>query len=191
MKRVQLTAAVVLISLLASSFLPLSAAATTPTLGLPPAALPSYTYYINGTSEHYTITSPNWDTLFTSVFNNQSMISYNWSQNATEDLIIFDLSYSGPNSFGVQFINALSSVGAPSAANFTVAFKKVENLNSKVTSGGSPLTNIQALNSGAYPGFSWSKPKVKPLSTEYRDAAIVVGIILATFVLYFYFNRKR
>lgn len=192
MKVVQITAAILLLSLLGASFaLPASAAATTPTLSLPPATLPSYTYYVNGTSEHYTITSPDWGTLFSSVFNNKSMVSYNWSQNTTEDLIIFDLSYSGPNYFGSQFITALSTIGGPSSQNFTKAFKIVENHNSLVKSGGNTLTNLQALNAGAFPGFDWSHPRVKSLSAEYRDAGIVVAIIVATFVLYFYFNRKR
>lgn len=192
MKSSQLAAAVVLFSLIAVSFVPFaSSAASTPTLSLPPATLPAVTYYINGTSDHYTISDPQWQLLFSGVINNRTIVSYNWSQNSTEDLIVFDLSYTGLNPFGVELISALSYIGSPTIANFTLALHKVGGSNSLVQSGGKTLTNMQALNAGAYPGFSWSQVKVKPLSAEYRDAGIVIAIILATFVLYFVFNRKR
>lgn len=192
MKRSHLTAAIVLFSLLAASFVPFaSSASNSPTLSLPPSTLPAVTYYINGTSDHYTISNPQWQILFSSVINNRSLISYNWSQNSTEDLIVFDLSYTGLNPFGVELISALSYIGSPTAENFTLALNKVGGASSLVTSGGKTLTNMQALNAGAFPGFDWSQIRVKPLATEYRDAAIVLGIILVTFVLYYMFNRKR
>ncbi len=192
MKRAQVTAAVLLVSLLAASFLPFaSTASSTPNLGLPPATLPVVTYYINGTSDHYTISTPQWQLLFSEVIDNRSIVSYNWSQNASQDLIVFDLSYTGLNPFGVQLISALSYIGSPTIANFTLALHRVAGANSLVQSGGNTLTNIQALNAGAFPGFSWSQPQVKSLSAEYRDAGIIVAIIIATFVLYFVFNRKR
>lgn len=192
MKSTRLTAAVILFSLLAASFVPFaSSAATQPTLSLPPTTLPAVTYYVNGTADHYTLSTPQWSLLFTDVFNNQSIVSYNWSQNSTEDLIIFDLSYTGLNPFGMELISAISLIGSPTAANFTLALKKVGGAQSLVSSGGKTLTNMQALNAGAYPGFSWSQIKVKSTSSEYRDAAIITGIIAATFILYFVFNRKR
>lgn len=192
MKKIQFTAAIVLLSLFAASFTPfVSAASSTPTLSLPPATLPAVTYYINGTENHFTISNPQWQVLFTDVINNKTIVSYNWTQNATEDLIVFDLSYSGLNPFGIDLISALSSIGSPTAENFTKALNKVANADSQVQSGSKTLTNIQALDSGAYPGFSWSQPRVKSLSAEYRDAAIVGAIIAATFVLYFYFNRRK
>lgn len=191
MNKAQFTAAIVLVSMFAVTFAPVAAASSTPVISLPPATLPAYTYYINGTENHYTITSSEWSGMFTSVFNNRTLITYNWANNTTEDLILFDLSYTGLNSFGREFISALSFVGAPSAQNYTKAFENVKNLNSLVQSGGSTMTNLQALNTGAYPGFSWSQPKVKSLTSEYQDAAIIGAIIAATFVLYFYFNRRR
>lgn len=192
MKKFQLTAAVVLLTLFAASFVPMvSSAATTPTLNPPPSTLPAVTYYINGTENHYTISGPQWQILFSDVINNRSLVAYNWSQNTTEDLIVFDLSYSGLNTFGVQLVSALSFIGSPTAQNFTLALKAVSGMPSQVKSGGNTITNIQALNSGAYPGFSWSQTKVKSLSAEYRDAAIIVAIIALTFVLYFYFNRRK
>lgn len=192
MKKTQITAAIVLFSLLAASMIPFASSATsTPTLSLPPATLPAVTYYLNGTSDHYTLSEPQWQLLFGSVINNRSIVTYNWSQNSTEDLIVFDMTYSGLNHFGVELISALSFIGAPTVANFTLALHRVGGQNSLVQSGGKTLTNMQALNAGAYPGFSWSQIKVKPLSTEYRDASIIAGIIVATFVLYFVFNRKR
>ncbi len=192
MKSSHLTAAVVLFSLLAASFVPFAAsAATQPTLSLPPTTLPTVTYYINGTSDHYTLSTPQWQLLFSDVFNNRSIVSYNWSQNSTEDLIMFDLSYTGLNPFGVELVSALSFIGSPTVANFTLALHKVAGAKSLVTSGGNAITNMQALNAGAYPGFSWSQVKIKSTSSEYRDAAIILGIIAVTFVLYFVFNRKR
>lgn len=192
MKKFQLTATLLLISLLAASLAPMvSSASTTPTLSTPPSTLPTITYYINGTENHYTISNPQWQIFFSDVINNQTLVTYNWSQNTTEDLVVFDLSYTGLNTFGVDLVSALSFIGTPTAQNFTLAFQKVANSPSKVTRGGTILTNIQALDSGAYPGFSWSQSKVKSSSAEYRDAAIVVGIVAATFVLYFYFNRGK
>lgn len=192
MKSTHLTAAVVLFSLLAVSFVPFAAsAATQPTLSLPPTTLPTVTYYINGTENHYTLSTPQWQLLFSDVFNNRSIVSYNWSQNSTEDLIMFDLSYTGLNPFGVELVSALSFIGSPTIANFTLALHKVAGAKSLVNSGGNTLTNMQALNAGAYPGFTWSQVKVKSTSAEYRDAGIILAIIVATFVLYFYFNRKR
>ncbi len=192
MKRTQLSAAVVLVSLLAVSFLPFASSATsTPNLNLPPPTLPAVTYYINGTSNHFTVSTPQWQLLFSGVFDNRSIVSYNWSQNATQDLIVFDLSYTGLNPFGVQLISALSFIGSPTVANFTLALHRIAGANSLAQSGGKTLTNMEALNSGAYPGFSWSQPQVKSLSAEYRDAGIIVGLIAITFILYFVFNRKR
>lgn len=192
MKRLQLTATLLLISLFAASLAPMvSTASTTPTLNAPPSSLPVVTYYINGTANHYTISNPQWQILFSDVINNKTLISYNWSQNTTEDLIVFDLSYGWLNTYGAQLISALSFIGAPTAHNFTLAFQKVANSPSLVKRGGTTLTNIQALNAGAYPGFSWSQAKVKSSTSEYRDAAIIVVIVAATFFLYYYFNRGR
>ncbi len=191
MKKIQVLAALAFFSVFIIALAPASSAAQTPTITLPPATLPAYTYYINGTENHYTISNPQWQLLFEKVFNNQTMVTYNWSQNTTEDLIVFDLSYTGLNHYGLALITQLSAIGSPSAQNMSEAFNNTKNGQSLVKSGGSTLTNIQALDAGAYPGFSWSQVKVKPLSSEYRDAGIIVAIIAVTFVLYFYFNRKR
>ena len=191
MKKLQVLAALAFFSVFIIALAPASSAAQTPTITLPPATLPAYTYYINGTENHYTISNPQWQLLFEKVFDNQTMVSYNWSQNTTEDLIVFDLSYTGLNPYGLELITQLSYIGSPSAQNMSKAFNNTKNAQSLVKSGGSTLTNIQALDAGAYPGFSWSQVKVKPLSSEYRDAGIIVAIIAVTFVLYFYFNRKK
>ena len=170
---------------------PISAMGSTPVLNPPPSSLPSVTYYINGTENHYTISTTEWNSFFADIIDNSTYVTYNWSANSTQDLIVFDLSYTGLNPYGLDVITALSSIGFPSVQNFTIAFKMTENQQSLVTSGGSHLSNIKALDSGAYPGFSWSKPRVVSLYDDYRDAAIIVAIFAATFVLYFYFNRKR
>ncbi len=191
MKKIEVLAAMALFSVFLIAIAPASSAAQTPTISLPPATLPTVTYYINGTENHYTLSNPQWQLLFNDVINNKSLISYNWSQNLTEDLIVFDLSYTGLNPYGLALINQLSFIGTPTVQNFSKAFNATKNDPSLVKSGGTTLSNIQALNAGAYPGFTWSQIKVSPVSDDYRDAAIIVGIIAVTFVLYFYFNRKR
>lgn len=191
MKKIEVFSAMAIFSVLLIALAPASSAAQMPTLTTPPATLPAITYYINGTENHYTLSNPQWQILFNDVYNNKSMVSYNWSQNLTEDLIVFDLSYTGLNPYGLALVNQLSFIGSPTAQNLSAAFNNTKNGASLVKSGGSTLSNIQALNAGAYPGFSWSQIKVKSASAEYRDAAIIVAIIAVTFVLYFYFNRKR
>lgn len=181
--------AIALVAVLALA--PFVSSASTPTLNPPPSSLPSMTYYINGTTTYYTIDNTEWQSFFSDIIDNKSFVSYNWSSNTTQDLIVFDLSYSGLNPYGMQLVLALSTLGFPSVQNFTKAFWMVANETSQVTSGGTHLTNLKALDSGAYPGFTWSKPRVASILTDYRDAAIIVAIFAGMFVLYFYFNRKR
>ncbi|HLH85257.1 MAG TPA: hypothetical protein VKU79_00110, partial [Thermoplasmataceae archaeon] len=169
----------------------LSSASSQPTLSLPPSSLPTYTYYINGTSNHYTITDSEWNTFFTDIIDNKTYVTYNWSSNATQDLIIFDLSYSGLNYYGMQWVVQLSQIGSPSLANMSKAFNATKDLQSLVSSGGHYLTDIQALNAGAYPGFSWSHPRVPSMTTEYRNIGIIVVIVVSMFILYYVFNRKK
>lgn len=173
------------------SLAPMVSLGSTPVLNPPPASLPSPTYYVNGTSTHYTITTTEWDSFFSDIIDNKSFVSYNWSANTTQDLIVFDLSYTGMNPYGMEIVYALSTIGFPSVQNFTKAFWMVANKTSMVTSGGTHLTNLKALDSGAFPGFTWSKPRVTGILTEYRDAAIILAIFAGMFVMYFYFNRKR
>ncbi len=191
MKKIQVLIAVAFFSVFIIALAPASTAAQTPTLSQPPATLPTITYYINGTSTYDSISNTQWQVLFQDVFNNHNLVKYNWSQNLTEYLIVFDLSYTGLNPYGNALLVSLSNIGAPTAQNFSKAFNDTKDQLSLVKSGGSTITNIQALNGGAYPGFSWSTVKVKSLSAEYRDAAIIVALIAVTFVLYFYFNRKK
>ncbi|MEM0158383.1 MAG: hypothetical protein QW812_02595 [Thermoplasmataceae archaeon] len=169
----------------------LSAAASQPTLNLPPSSLPTYTYYVNGTSNRFTITDADWSTFFTNIIDNKTYVKYNWSANATQDLIIFDLSYSGLNYYGMQWVFQLSLIGSPSLKNMSKAFNATADMKSLVSSGGHYLTDIEALNSGAYPGFTWSHPRVPSLATEYRNIGIIVAIIISMFVLYYVFNRRK
>ncbi|AKA48209.1 hypothetical protein IX51_02820 [uncultured archaeon] len=175
----------VLSMFLAVGLLPAAASAATPQLNPPPSSLPAVTYYTS--DNHYTITTTEWNAFFSSVIDNKSIVSYNWSSNATQELIVFDLSYLGINSYGLQLVNALSGIGFPSVANFTKAFWAVANKTSSVNG----LTNHQALNAGAYPAFSWSKPKIHTPTQNYYYAGIIIALIAATFVLYFVFNRKK
>lgn len=184
--RKNITAAITVLSMLfIVTVLPAAANASTPTLSAPPSSLPSVTYYTSTT--HYTITTTEWASFMGKVIDNKNIVSYNWSANATQDLIVFDLSYKGLNSYGLQLVNALSGIGYPSVANFTKAFWSVANKTSSV----SGHTNIQALNAGAYPAFSWSTPKVHTATQNYYYTGIVIAIIAAVFVLYFVFNRKK
>lgn len=181
-----LGAALVLFAvLILVSLIPLGSVASTPNLSTPPATLPSITYYTNNT--HYTISTTEWNDFIYQVIDNKTFVSYNWSQNATQQLILFDLSYTGLNPYGMQLVVALSSIGFPDVHNMTKAFFAVENQTSQIPG----YTNIQALNAGAYPGFSWSTPRVHGPMENYYEAGAILAIIAATFVLYFVFNRKK
>ncbi len=72
-------------------------------------------------------------------------------------------------------------------ANMTKAFLDTENVSSHVKG----YTNIQALDAGAYPGFSFSKPVVARKTVQYEEAGAIIAIIAGMFVLYFIFNRKK
>ena len=163
-----------------------AAYASTPPLSPPPSTLPSITYYYHNT-KNFTITSSDWNNFFTDVIDNRTIVTYNWSANATQELIVFDLSYTGMNIYGSSLVVALSSIGSPTVANMTKAFWAVANDSSQV----SGYTNIKALDAGAYPGFSWSTPTINPASVTERNVAIIVGIVAVTFILYFVFNRKH
>lgn len=171
---------------LAVGFLPAAAsAATPPTLNPAPTTLPAVTYYTS--DNHYTITTSEWNIFFKQVIDNQTIVSYNWSANSTQQLILFDLSYNGLNTYGLEIIKALSNIGFPDAANLTKAFWATANKTSAVNG----LTNHQALNAGSYPAYSWSQPKIHTPTQNTYYAGIIIAIVAATFVLYFVFNRKK
>ncbi|MHB1469918.1 MAG: hypothetical protein ACYCR2_02420 [Thermoplasmataceae archaeon] len=177
---------IILTVIMAGLFVMPAAYASTPPLSPPPSTLPSITYYYHNT-KNFTITSSDWNNFFTDVIDNRTIVTYNWSANATQELIVFDLSYTGMNIYGSSLVVALSSIGSPTVANMTKAFWAVANDSSQV----SGYTNIKALDSGAYPGFSWSTPTINPASVTERNVAIIVGIVAVTFILYFVFNRKH
>ncbi len=155
-----------------------------PVLSPPPSSLPATTYYFDGT--HYTMSNPEWNNFFTDVIDNKSYVTYNWTNVDSQDLIVFDLSYTGLNPFGMELIVALSGIGFPSVANMTKAFIKIENKPSQIPG----YSNIQALDAGAYPGFSFSKPLVNH-TVEYYGIAGIVVLFGSIFVLYYVFNRKK
>ncbi|MHB1812585.1 MAG: hypothetical protein ACYCPR_09285 [Thermoplasmataceae archaeon] len=177
---------IILTVIMAGLFVMPAAYASTPPLSPPPSTLPSITYYYHNT-KNFTITSSDWNNFFTDVIDNRTIVTYNWSANATQELIVFDLSYTGMNIYGSSLVVALSSIGSPTVANMTKAFWAVANDSSQV----SGYTNIKALDAGAYPGFSWSTPTINPASVTERNVAIIVGIVAVTFILYFVFNRKH
>ncbi len=192
MNKLKLVSMVALILLLASTIgaAGSSSAATTPVLPLPPSSLPTMSYYTaNGTS--YSVNTTLWSELFFDVIDNSSYVSYNWSANNTQYLIVFDLSYTGLNAYGLQFISSLSSVGSPTIDHYKIAFNMTKNMHSLAKDNGRQVTNIVALDYGAFPGFSWSTVNIKSNLTEYRNIGIVVAILAAMVVLYFYFNRKK
>ncbi len=164
-----------------------------PTLAAPPSTLPSEQYYYNNTTSHvcssYNVTGSDWTTFFSNIIDNKKYVTFDWANVTTQDSIIFDQNYTGLNYFGEQFITALSSVGSPTLKNMTIAFEKIENKPSLVDNG--KYTNIKALDAGAYPGFSFSHPAIKPLTAEYEDFGIIAAIIAGMIVLYFVFNRKK
>ncbi|CAC12228.1 hypothetical membrane protein [Thermoplasma acidophilum] len=173
-----------LILALALLSLPAVSMASTPTLPPPPSSLPSITYYYGST--HYSITQTEWNSFFSDVIDNKSLISYNWTNVSTQDLIVFDLSYTGLNPYGLELVVALSQIGFPSVQNMTKAFISIENKPSQI----SGYTNIQALDAGAYPGFSFSKPVVNHTG-EYIGIGVIVVLFASIFVLYYVFNRRK
>ncbi|MCL5989614.1 MAG: hypothetical protein M1166_04710 [Candidatus Thermoplasmatota archaeon] len=191
MKKLKLIAIMILaVVLLGTIGITGNSSAAVPKLNLPPTSLPTMTYYTtNGSS--YALNTTLWAELFFDVIDNSSYVSFNWSANSTQYLIVFDLSYTGLNPYGLQFISSLSSIGAPTVAHYKQAFNVTKNMMSQAKNNGKTVTNIVALDHGAFPGFSWSTVNIKSNLTEYRNIGIVVAIVIAMFVLYYYFNRKK
>ncbi len=160
--------------------------ASVPVLNPPTGSLPSISYWVNQ-QQHYTITTTEWQSFFKDVYDNNTYVSFNWTKNTTQELIVFDLSYTGLNPYGLQIVISLSGIGFPSIQNMTLAFNKTKNMASQI----SGYTNIQALNSGAYPGFSWSVPITKNANITYEKYGIIAALGLSVVVLYYVFNRKK
>ena len=174
-----------IIAVLFLVMIPFGSNASTPNISPPPASLPVQLYYTNTT--HYTINAYDWNQIISTVLDNTSLVSYPWANNLTQALVFFDITYTGMNPFGLEFIVALSKEGgSPTTQNATIAFNSIENMPSKV----SGYTNIQALDAGAYPGFSWSKPVDKPGILEEEYFIVLIAIVASVFVMYFVFNRR-
>ena len=152
----------------------------------PPSTFPTVKYYY-GNDKSCAITTSDWTSIFTNVFDDRSIIAYNFSSNSTQYLIVFDITYQGLNPYGVEYVNALSHTGNLSKKHELEAFWKTANETSLV----SGYTNWKALSAGAFPGFSWSRPKILPnyLTEEYVGA--MVAVVVSVFVLYFVFNRRK
>jgi hypothetical protein len=176
--------AVIIVLSLVMVMAPFASSASTVTLPAAPSTLPSITYNYNGTNE--SITGSDWISFFSSVIDNTHYVKYSFNT-STQYLIVYDLSYTGMNPYGLQFIQALSGIGTPTLKNMTLAFNDTKGQTSQVKG----YTDIQALNAGAYPGFSFSKPAVKPISRDYLDVGIIVAIIAGMVALYYVFNRKK
>ncbi len=160
--------------------------ASTPVLNPPTGSLPSISYWVNP-DQHYTITTTEWQNFFKDVIDNNTYVTFNWTKNTTQDLIIFDLSYTGLNPYGLQIVVSLSKIGFPTVQNMTLAFNQTKNLPSQI----SGYTNIQALDAGAYPGFSWSVPITNNVNITYEKYGVIVILALSVVVLYYIFNRKK
>lgn len=152
----------------------------------PPATFPTVKYYY-GANKSCTITTSKWTTLFSNVFDHRSLIPYNFSANSTQYLIVFDITYTGLNPYGIELVSALSHIGNLSYEHEWKAFWDIANKSSLVKG----YTNLKALQSGAFPGFSWSSPKIRPnyLTEEYVGA--MAAVVVSIFVLYFVFNRRK
>ncbi len=152
-----------------------------------PSTLPSYTYYYGTANTACNITSGDWSNIFSNVFNDRSIISYNFSANTTEFLIIFDITYTGLNAFGLVYVHALSMEGNLSVAHERAAFWNVANKTSLIKG----YTNWEALNHGGWPGFSWSRIRVLPTNLTYEYVGIMVVVVGSIFAMYFVFNRRK
>jgi hypothetical protein len=153
----------------------------------PPTVLPSYLYYYGAHNQSCNITSTDWTDIFATVFDDRGIINYNFSSNSTQYLIVFDVSYKGLNPYGIEYVDALSQIGNLSKANEMKAFWETANKTSLVKG----YTNWQALKAGAFPGFSWSTPKILPSNVTNEYVGIMVALIISVFVLYFVFNRRK
>ena len=183
--KIAILSVLMLVMLLA---IPSISAASTPTLNPPPSTLPGITYYVLGSQgTHYTITDVQWKALFSNIIDNSSYISYNWSRNLTQYLIIFDLNYTGLNPYGMAFVSALMYIGFDSVANMSKAFNMTKNLNSQI----SGYTNIQALDAGAYPGYSWSVPITNNSGMNIIYFGILFAVVASIVILYYVFNRNK
>ncbi|MCL4335098.1 MAG: hypothetical protein M1402_03265 [Candidatus Thermoplasmatota archaeon] len=180
-----LISAIVILSLALVSIVPSVTLAATPALQPTPTTLPTMTYYIG--NKTYGITDSLWKTFFKDVYDNKTYVTYPWANNSTQYYIVYDLSYTGPNAYGLQILIQMEKIGGASVKNLTIAFNKTKGMASQV----SGYSNIGALDAGAYPGFSWSVPKIKPGGVTETDYGILVAIVASIFVLYFVFNRKK
>lgn len=176
--------AIIIVLSLIMVMAPFASSASTVTLPPAPSALPSTTYNYNGTNE--SITGSQWISFFSTVIDNRNYVKYDFNT-STQYLIVYDLNYTGMNPYGLQFIQALTSIGTPTIKNMTLAFNDTKTMPSQIKG----YTDIQALNAGAYPGFPFSKPVVKPISEEYLGIGIIVAIIAGMITLYYVFNRKK
>ncbi|MHB1507396.1 MAG: hypothetical protein ACYCUZ_05005 [Cuniculiplasma sp.] len=154
---------------------------------IPPQSLPSVTYYYGNQGGHQTITTPEWNSILKNVFDNKTIISYDFANNTTQALILFDITYTYMNPYGNEYVAALGQIGPLNTANEQKAFWMTANKSSQV----SGYSNWGALNVGAYPGFSWSKPQILPSYLTEEYFAIFGAVVASIFVLYFVFNRRK
>lgn len=180
-----LITAIVILSLALVSTVPSISVASTPTLQPTPTTLPTMHYYIG--NKTYGITDSTWTSFFKAVYDNKTYVTYPWANNSTQYYIVYDLSYTGANPYGLQLLIQMEKIGGPSVKNLTIAFNRTKNMASQI----SGYSNIAALDAGAYPGFSWSVPKIKPSGVTETDYGILIAIVASIFILYFVFNRKK
>ena len=152
----------------------------------PPSTFPTVKYYY-GNGSSCSITTSEWTSIFKNVFDDRSIVAYNFSANSTQYLIVFDITYTGLNPYGVQYVNALSHTGNLSKKNELRAFWMTANGTSCV----SGYTNWKAISAGAFPGFSWSKPKILPNYVTEEYVGVMVAVVASVFALYFVFNRRK
>ena len=176
--------AIIIVLSLVMIMAPFTSSASTVTLPPAPSSLPAVEYNYNGTNE--SVTGSDWISFFSNVIDNTHYVKYSFNT-STQYLIVYDLNYTGMNPYGLQFIQALSTIGTPTLKNMTLAFNDTKDQSSQVKG----YTNIKALDAGAYPGFSFSKPMIKPLSEDYEAIGIIVAIIAGMIALYYVFNRKK
>ncbi len=118
--------------------------------------------------------------------------SYNW-QNKIRYLF-FDSSLKGLNPYGLDFVRALEKYSTLEEYdnNINLALYKAFNATKNMDSDGDGYTNIEELNAGTYPGDPTDYPgkNEKTWWQENEGYIVIGGIIGATFVLYFVFNRE-
>lgn len=136
-----------------------------------------------------TVTDSMWNTTAYPVIYSKNFSTYDWRDSPLKNYVLFDYGLTGLNPYGVEFIEAMETLGNFTTANVTLAFQEIADLHATNSS----YTNQQKLNSGALPGFANSTPTSfnNPSRRALYGWIFVGGVAFSIAALYFILNRKK